>query len=38
MKLKTAFVGSLLSFTHLVFPAQSPPADPLAENLYRRNW
>jgi len=34
MKLKTAFVGVLLSFTHVVFPAQSPPADPLAENLF----
>jgi len=34
MKLKTALVGILWSFTWPVLWAQSPPADPLAENLF----
>src|SRR5467141_4145488 len=34
MKLKTALVSTLLSFTGPVLWAQSPPADPLAENLF----
>jgi Spy/CpxP family protein refolding chaperone len=34
MKLKTALVGIVLSFTCPVLWAQSPPADPLAENLF----
>ncbi len=34
MKLKTVALGILLSFTCPVLRAQSPPADPLAENLF----
>jgi len=34
MKLKTALVGILWCFTWPVLWAQSPPADPLAENLF----
>ncbi len=34
MKFKTAAFGILLSFTYSVLWAQSPPADPLAENLF----
>jgi len=34
MKLKTAALGILLSFTCLILRAQSPPGDPLAENLF----
>ena len=34
MKLKTALAGILLSFTCPILWAQSPPADPLVENLF----